>query len=590
QNGESDQEEEGGKSVLDSCFHIFLQIRIIKPDGLTAAVREFVTENLGPEFLPSFVLNIRDVFEQMSASTPMIFLLSSGGDTVTQLMRFAKEARGSTQHLDIISLGQGQGPKAEDLIHKALVLRGRWVFLENCHLAASFMPRLFKKTGANIDPQFRLFLSSKPNPQVPISILQRAIKIAVELPQGIRGKLLTTFGSSGSREVLDKMYKKENAGPYWRRLLFSLCFFNAVAQERKKYGALGWNIPYEFKSSDLERFIMSLKRLFLEQIPWQALRYLTGEVVYGGRVTDSWDRRCLNCILQMFYTPEILQEGHRFSADGIYHIISENMDQVQCVNYIESLPEYDLPDIFGMHPDAEKTFLESQSQLFMETVVSIQPRLSISGQLTRNVGDEKLPEGIDLANSALLTVLRQEIDRFNHLLEVILKSIRSLCFAVKGQSILTVSLEEVYNSCLNMKVPKLWKVRKTVFPLTFFLVNQLSDTSSLHLRQDESNFGDGVLVFGLYLDGAHWNAVGQSIEESKPGKRYCKMPSIHFLPVKVGVQEAYECPVYRTSQRAGILSATGLSTNFVTSVILPSQHPFSHWVTRGVALLCQLDD
>uniref|UniRef100_A0A4W3JFM4 Uncharacterized protein n=1 Tax=Callorhinchus milii TaxID=7868 RepID=A0A4W3JFM4_CALMI len=535
----------------------FLQIRIIKPDGLTAAVREFVTENLGPEFLPSFVLNIRDVFEQMSASTPMIFLLSCGKGTEDPHICSGRTAgiRGSTQHLDIISLGQGQGPKAEDLIHKALVLRGRWVFLENCHLAASFMPRLFKKTGANIDPQFRLFLSSKPNPQVPISILQRAIKIAVELPQGIRGKLLTTFGSSGSREVLDKMYKKENAGPYWRRLLFSLCFFNAVAQERKKYGALGWNIPYEFKSSDLEILMEGQ-----EQIPWQALRYLTGEVVYGGRVTDSWDRRCLNCILQMFYTPEILQEGHRFS---IYHIISENMDQVQCVNYIESLPEYDLPDIFGMHPDAEKTFLESQSQLFMETVVSIH-----------------------LANSALLTVLRQEIDRFNHLLEVILKSIRSLCFAVKGQSILTVSLEEVYNSCLNMKVPKLWKVRKTVFPLTFFLVNQLSDTSSLHLRQDESNFGDGVLVFGLYLDGAHWNAVGQSIEESKPGKRYCKMPSIHFLPVKV----AYECPVYRTSQRAGILSATGLSTNFVTSVILPSQHPFSHWVTRGVALLCQLDD
>ena len=42
----------------------------------------------------------------------------------------------------MVSLGRGQGPKAEDLIHKAQILKGRWVFLQNCHLAASFMPRL----------------------------------------------------------------------------------------------------------------------------------------------------------------------------------------------------------------------------------------------------------------------------------------------------------------------------------------------------------------------------------------------------------------------------------------------------------------
>jgi dynein heavy chain len=44
--------------------------------------------------------------------------------------------------LDIVSLGQGQGPRAEELISKSLLLKGRWIFLQNCHLAASFMPRL----------------------------------------------------------------------------------------------------------------------------------------------------------------------------------------------------------------------------------------------------------------------------------------------------------------------------------------------------------------------------------------------------------------------------------------------------------------
>ena len=65
-----------------------------------------------------------------------------GSDPANQLIRFAKELRGSAVHLDMISLGRGQGPKAEELIAKAQILKGRWIFLQNCHLAASWMPKL----------------------------------------------------------------------------------------------------------------------------------------------------------------------------------------------------------------------------------------------------------------------------------------------------------------------------------------------------------------------------------------------------------------------------------------------------------------
>ena len=65
-----------------------------------------------------------------------------GSDPTSQLMRFARETRGSTLHLDIISLGRGQGPQAEEFITKAYQQKGRWVFLQNCHHASTFMPRL----------------------------------------------------------------------------------------------------------------------------------------------------------------------------------------------------------------------------------------------------------------------------------------------------------------------------------------------------------------------------------------------------------------------------------------------------------------
>uniref|UniRef100_A0A670HY63 Dynein heavy chain C-terminal domain-containing protein n=2 Tax=Podarcis TaxID=42163 RepID=A0A670HY63_PODMU len=84
--------------------------------------------------------------------------------------------------------------------------------------------------------------------------------------------------------------------------------------------------------------------------------------------------------------------------------------------------------------------------------------------------------------------------------------------------------------------------------------------------------------------------------------RFYPLPDIHFLPKKMAsharphcleeeeVWLLYECPLYRTPERSGTLSSTGISTNFITVVNLPSLIAPSHWITRGVALLCQLDD
>lgn len=88
----------------------------------------------------------------------------------------------------------------------------------------------------------------------------------------------------------------------WRNLLFSLAFFHAVVQERRKFGPSGWNIQYEFSDSDLVTSITMLKNFLQDndEIPWDSIRFMTGQINYGGRVTDNLDNILLMNILNIF--------------------------------------------------------------------------------------------------------------------------------------------------------------------------------------------------------------------------------------------------------------------------------------------------
>lgn len=104
---------------------------------------------------------------------------------------------------------------------------------------------------------------------------------------------------------------------------------------------------------------------------------------------------------------------------------------------------------------------------------------------------------------------------------------------------------------------------------------------------------NGVYTYGLFLEGARWDKPKMLLGESLPKVLFSLAPTMHWVPYRkadVPDYPHYKCPVYKTSDRRGILATTGHSSNFVCFIHMPSDMPEKHWVERGVAMLTLLDD
>lgn len=230
--------------------------------------------------------------------------------------------------------------------------RGEWILLQNCHLSVSWLPKLeaiVEGLNEDINPGFRLWMTSMPSPKFPVSVLQNSVKMTMEPPTGLRSNLLQTYELFDDKQLMD--CKKPNE---YRKILFSFSFFHAIVQDRRKFGAIGWNIPYAFTFEDFDVCRRQLKTFLddYDNIDFTVLNYLGSEINYGGRVTDDKDIRLIKSILQRFVNKEILVDDAPLSASGTYKSIPVGSRE-DYINYIRSLPLNPHPEAFGLHENAE---------------------------------------------------------------------------------------------------------------------------------------------------------------------------------------------------------------------------------------------
>merc|ERR1719326_925665 len=279
-------------------------------------------------------------------------------------------------------MGEGQEVPAIAAF-KQCAHTGNWVLLQNCHLCTDFMSRLESlllfyanntattpgtPTGPGLHERFRLFLTAETNRAFPINLLQRSVKFTCEAPRGMCASMMSSFSSTVDQEKLERL-----DDPRGRQLIYTTCFLHSAVIERRKYGAIGWSIPYEFNTSDLQVSLAYLEKHLYSDMNWQAIRYMIGSVHYGGKITDLWDRELFQQMVENWvgrstlsnsfsFNPTELIENSPPGTEEFHYAVPKFIEVAEYRKFISEFPTSNSPELLGLHPNADLSFMINETR------------------------------------------------------------------------------------------------------------------------------------------------------------------------------------------------------------------------------------
>jgi dynein heavy chain len=469
-----------------------LVIRVFRKDRVYNAIKNFIKITTGSEtFITPTPMKMSKIFEQSSEGTPVLFILSPGVDPSYFVNQYAIEKGYFEKKYRFMSLGQKQETEAKNMIMDG-IKRGLWILLQNCDLLFKWLKELENIIDSieSMKPksEFRLWLTTSPIENFPIGILHKSFKVVTEPPDGLGPNMNRVFGSMKAES-----FESESSHQAYKPLVFVISFFHSVLQDRKKFGKIGWNVIYDFMESD---FTISKRLLAMylnkigpdDMIPWASLKYLIGEAMYGGRVTDDYDRRVMMTYLNEYMGDFIFDVNQKFFFARAENFDYEIPELGPFDNYVKAITEMPItysPEIIGLHSNAEIDYFTQASKRIWEDMIKLQSSTGDSGSQKKDENtapvktreeivlgmaemfiDKKVPPKFDMlavnkkfsaGKSPIEAVLTQELERYNMLNDCMNETLSDLISSLKGEIAMNAEIESIMLSIYNGLLPDQWR-------------------------------------------------------------------------------------------------------------------------------------
>jgi dynein heavy chain 1 len=295
---QSGQSGSSGSYDLTPARAALLKVLIVhsfRPERTLNALEGYISAVFGDAFdwREHCRLDLKKILQRDSkASAPIMMCSEAGQDASAKVDTLAA---GMDRPLLQVAMGSAEGYTEADRSIAQAAKNGSWVLLRNVHLCPEWLGALEKRIhGFSAHEDFRLFLTCEISPKLPTSLLRASEVLVSEASTGIKASL-QRFYSAISPARADKQPAERC------RLYGLLAWFNAVVQERLRYAPLGWTKRYEFSETDalcaldvIDEWVDSVAgpraHVSPEELPWQALRTLLSQSLYGGRISHPFDQ------------------------------------------------------------------------------------------------------------------------------------------------------------------------------------------------------------------------------------------------------------------------------------------------------------
>ncbi|KAJ3212195.1 hypothetical protein HDU67_003972 [Dinochytrium kinnereticum] len=588
-----------------------LLIKAFRPDRLLPATLLLAESSLDSSITSSAELDLKSlVFSEIKGCTPLAFCSVPGYDASKMVEEFASNC---SQKIVGVAMGSAEGYTLAETAISTGVKTGTWVLLKNVHLSPAWLSQLEKRLHSmKSNDNFRLFLTMETNPRVPVNLLRLSRVLMFEPPPGIKANLNATI----ARIPAARLAK----GPVERnRLYFLLAWLHAVVQERLRYVPIGWTKSYEFNESDYDMALTVVdswlddaasgrSNIAPERIPFDAIKSLLTETVYGGKIDNSFDQVLLESFVNSLFGSFCFDINFALvnaHDGGNKLIIPEGTRMDQILQWVSGLPDQQPPSWLGLPSNAERVLMAArgfetlskvrkmkQALDDFENIVekadggsklsSLQPSWMKAVQASVLDWLSFLPEKLVSfpgSKEAIMDPLQRYFEREHKIGSSLLKAVRNDLHELKdvceGKVKQTNNTRQLVDCITKGVIPSSWnryKVSKTA-SLSFWIGDFKQRLDQIALIAKSQDFRSiTVWIGGLFLPEAFATATRQNVSQRNGW-------SLEELSLKVHIAHAPSDNAFKISGlRLAGAEWTGKAVRLSSEVFTKLQEVSIEWV------------